>query len=90
MISSMVRLMYVLRCSRSPGSLNRAITSVTAAVSSSAAPHSPRPRVIVRVSTDASRSASVGAVLPARHEAATTPHSATSRPVQKARWYGQV
>jgi hypothetical protein len=46
--------------------------------------------VIVRVSTQASPSAWTGAVRPARQEAAATPHSATSRPVQNAKWYGQV
>ncbi len=90
LISSIGRLTYVLRCNRSAGSPARATASVTSAASSRPPPHSHRPRVMAPVSTDASRSACVGAVRPARQDAVTTPHRATSRPVQKATWYGQV
>ncbi|CAM5628235.1 hypothetical protein SGLAM104S_01545 [Streptomyces glaucescens] len=85
----MGRLTQDLRPSSSPGSQARARARVTAAVSSRAAPHSRRPGVRAPASTAASRSACAGAVRPARQDAAATPSSATSRPVQKARWYGQ-
>ncbi len=89
-ISSIGRLTYVLRCSRPPGSPASAMPSVTRAVSSRPPPNSHRPHVIAPVSTDASRSACVGAVRPARQDAASTPHRATRSPVQNAVWYGQV